>query len=48
LAKAGKKVLILEAQDYIGGRTHHQNVPLLDGTHFNFEFGANFIHGAIE
>lgn len=31
LAKAGKNVLLLEANDYIGGRTHHINVPLLGG-----------------
>jgi phytoene dehydrogenase-like protein len=29
LAKAGKKVLILEANDYIGGRMKTQKVPLL-------------------
>ena len=27
--KAGKKVLILEANDYIGGRMKTQKVPLL-------------------
>jgi len=46
LAKAGKQVLILEANDYIGGRTHHKNVPLLGEQSINFELGANWIHGA--
>jgi phytoene dehydrogenase-like protein len=46
LAKAGKKVLLLEASDHIGGRTHHKNVPLLGDSTLNFEYGANFIHGA--
>ena len=46
LAKAGKKVLILEVNDYIGGRMKTKNVPLLEGKSFNFEFGAIWIHGA--
>jgi phytoene dehydrogenase-like protein len=31
LAKDGRKVLLLEANDYIGGRTHHINVPIFGG-----------------
>ena len=46
MANAGKKVLLLEASDHIGGRTHHKVVPLLGGQTFNFEYGANWIHGA--
>ncbi|KAI5636668.1 flavin containing amine oxidoreductase domain-containing protein [Phthorimaea operculella] len=40
LARAGKKVLALEAQDYIGGRVH--TVPFGDGV---VELGAEWIHG---
>ncbi|KAJ2950549.1 hypothetical protein O0L34_g8796 [Tuta absoluta] len=40
LARAGKKVLALEAQDHIGGRVH--TVPFGDGV---VELGAEWIHG---
>jgi len=39
LADAGKKVVILEAQDYVGGRVK------TDRTHGTVELGAEFIHG---
>lgn len=42
LAKAGKKVCVLEARDHIGGRTHTlYNVPLSP----HVEMGAEFVHG---
>ena len=40
LAEAGLRVLVLEAQDRIGGRIHTQRV----GTEV-LELGAEFIHG---
>ncbi|KAI5636667.1 flavin containing amine oxidoreductase domain-containing protein [Phthorimaea operculella] len=40
LARAGKKVLALDAQDHIGGRVH--TVPFGDGV---VELGAEWIHG---
>jgi phytoene dehydrogenase-like protein len=45
LAKNGKKVLILEASGYIGGRTKSTSVTLNDNSTFWFEEGANWIHG---
>lgn len=41
LSKAGKKILLLEARDRIGGRIH--TVPDGDGGHL--EYGPEFIHG---
>ncbi|KAI5646435.1 flavin containing amine oxidoreductase domain-containing protein [Phthorimaea operculella] len=41
LARAGKRVLALEAQDYIGGRVH--TVPFGDGV---VELGAEWAHGS--
>ncbi len=42
LSKAGKKVLLLEAQNRIGGRIHTITVP---GFSIYLEAGAEFIHG---
>lgn len=42
LSKAGKKVLLLEAQNRIGGRIHTITVP---GFSMHLEAGAEFIHG---
>ncbi|QEC43116.1 flavin monoamine oxidase family protein [Pseudobacter ginsenosidimutans] len=41
LAKAGKKTLLLEARDRIGGRIHTISV----GDKDHIEYGAEFIHG---
>lgn len=46
LANQGKEVLVIEANDYIGGRTKSVNVPLSNGVIFAFEEGANWIHGS--
>ncbi len=45
LAQNGKKVLILEADGYVGGRTKSTSVTLIDNSVFWFEEGANWIHG---
>ena len=41
LTKAGKKTLLLEARDRIGGRIHTASV----GNEEHIEYGAEFIHG---
>ncbi len=41
LAKAGKKVTVLEARDRVGGRIH----TITDQTYTPIELGAEFIHG---
>lgn len=41
LAKAGKKTILLEARDRIGGRIHTASVGNID----QCEYGAEFIHG---
>ncbi|WP_127127489.1 flavin monoamine oxidase family protein [Pseudoflavitalea rhizosphaerae] len=41
LAKAGKKTILLEARDRIGGRIHTASV----GNNDHIEYGAEFIHG---
>jgi len=42
LTKAGKKVIILEARERIGGRIHTQNIAGIPGL---LEAGAEFVHG---
>src|SRR5450755_3213607 len=42
LADSGRKVLLLEARDRIGGRMWTQTVP---GLAVPIEYGAEFIHG---
>jgi hypothetical protein len=37
---------VIEANDYIGGRTKSEIVPLSNGATFAFEEGANWIHGS--
>ncbi|QOR75676.1 MAG: FAD-dependent oxidoreductase [Thermoflavifilum sp.] len=44
LARAGQKVLVLEARDRAGGRIHTQQDP---DTGWVFEAGAEFIHGRL-
>lgn len=45
LAQNNRKVLVLEANDYIGGRLKSTPITLYDNQTFNFELGANWIHG---
>ena len=45
LAEHGKRVLVLEANSYIGGRTKSTPITLRDNSVFYFEEGANWIHG---
>jgi len=42
LAAAGRRVLVLEARDRIGGRIHTVDDP---GLHHRVELGAEFVHG---
>src|SRR5881296_1128877 len=42
LAAAGRRVLVLEARDRIGGRIHTVDDP---GLHHPVELGAEFVHG---
>ncbi len=42
LAEAGKSVLMIEAADRVGGRTHSRYLPDLDEP---IELGAEFVHG---
>ena len=46
LAKKGHKMLVLEANSYIGGRMKTTPVTLSDNSVFQFEEGANWIHGS--
>lgn len=46
LAKKGHKVLVVEANDYIGGRMKSTPVKLSENSVFQFEEGANWIHGS--
>lgn len=45
LVNAGVDVLVLEARDRIGGRTHTYQHPRGEGKPFHFDLGASFIHG---
>ena len=42
LAEAGRRVLVLEAQDRVGGRMHTLHIP---GLQRPVELGAEFVHG---
>ncbi len=46
LAKSGHSVLVLESNDYIGGRTKSISVELANETIFKFDEGASWIHGS--
>jgi hypothetical protein len=46
IAKRGHRVLVLEANDYIGGRIKTSSILLSDNSVFQFEEGANWIHGS--
>jgi monoamine oxidase len=46
IAKRGHSVLVLEANDYIGGRIKTSSILLSDNSVFQFEEGANWIHGS--
>lgn len=41
LTQAGRSVLILEARDRLGGRTHYQDVPALERS---VEMGGTWVH----
>jgi hypothetical protein len=41
-------VLVLEAESYIGGRLKTKPVQLSNGSVFQYEEGANWIHGSCE
>jgi monoamine oxidase len=45
LAEAGRRVMILEARDRIGGRIWTHRAALGDGTALPVELGAEFVHG---
>src|SRR5258708_7682021 len=45
LAEAGRRVVILEARDRIGGRIWTRRLPLASGESLAVELGAEFIHG---
>lgn len=45
LIKAKFKVIVLEANDTIGGRLRSQDVPIA-GKNFAFDLGASWIHGS--
>ena len=46
IATKGKSVIILEANDYIGGRLKYADVQLSNNETFKFEEGGNWIHGS--
>lgn len=46
LAKAGQKVGILEANNYLGGRMKSTPIQLLSGGSVQFDEGASWIHGS--
>ena len=48
LAEAGRRVVILEARDRIGGRIWTRRIPLAGGASLAVELGAEFIHGLPE
>jgi monoamine oxidase len=48
LAEAGRRVMIMEARDRIGGRIWTSRVPLASGGSLAVELGAEFIHGLPE
>jgi monoamine oxidase len=48
LAEAGRRVVILEARDRIGGRIWTRRIPLASGASLAVELGAEFIHGLPE
>jgi monoamine oxidase len=45
LAEAGRRVVICEARDRIGGRIWTRRLPLANGESLAVELGAEFIHG---
>lgn len=45
LRKAGKSVIVLEARDYIGGRTITKTITSTGLPSFKVELGASWIHG---
>lgn len=45
LANSGQKVIILEANDYLGGRMRTKNISLSNGGSLKFDEGASWIHG---
>jgi phytoene dehydrogenase-like protein len=47
LIEAGKKVIVLEAANVVGGRLCTQSV-LIAGKPFAFDLGASWIHGSSE
>lgn len=44
LSAKGHDVVVLEAQDHIGGRTTSEAIKLGDGSIFNFDMGASWVH----
>lgn len=48
LANTGRKVLLLQANDYLGGRMKSRNITLKSGGSSTFDEGANWIHGSSE
>jgi len=48
LAEAGRRVVILEARDRIGGRIWTRRLPLASGGSLAVELGAEFVHGLPE
>lgn len=47
LVKAGRQVIVLEANNVVGGRLATQNVNV-GGSNFAFDLGASWIHGSCE
>lgn len=45
LVKAGRQVMVLEANNVVGGRLATQNVNV-GGSNFAFDLGASWIHGS--
>jgi monoamine oxidase len=45
LAEAGRRVVIFEARDRVGGRIWTRRLPLANGASLAVELGAEFIHG---
>lgn len=45
LARRGQRVVVLEARDRIGGRTHTERLPQPDGSVRVTDLGASWIHG---
>lgn len=45
LANSGQKVIILQANDYLGGRLYSKDINLQGGGSLKFDEGASWIHG---